>query len=51
LKDLGIDWKIIFKFTLRKKHGTAWTDLVCFRREKSGGSCEHCNEPSGYMIS
>jgi hypothetical protein len=37
LRDVGVDWKVIFKLALRKKHGMAWTGFICFKREKNVG--------------
>ena len=50
LKDVDVDRKIILKLALSKKHGMAWTDLICFKRRKNGGYCEHGNEPFCFVL-
>jgi hypothetical protein len=27
-----------------------WTDFVCFKGEKNGGYCEHCNKTFGFVL-
>jgi hypothetical protein len=50
LREIGVDWKVIFKLALRKKHGMAWTDFIWFKIGKNGGFCEHDIEPFDFVL-
>jgi hypothetical protein len=50
LKDVDLARKLILNLALSKKHGMAWTDFICLKRVKNGGSREHGNEPFDFVL-
>jgi hypothetical protein len=38
LENLGVDERIILKYTLKKEAGSMWTGLIGLRRGASGGT-------------
>ena len=38
LENMGVDWRIILKWILKKWDGEAWAGLTWFRIEIGGGS-------------
>jgi hypothetical protein len=48
-EDLSVDGKTIQELILRKQGGKVWNRCIWLRIGTSGGSCEHSNEPTGFM--
>jgi hypothetical protein len=49
LEDIGVDAWIILKWILKKQCGKLWPDFMLLGIVTRAGSCEHSNEPSGYI--
>jgi hypothetical protein len=50
LEDMSLDGKIILEWILGKQGGRMWTGCIWIRIGINRGSCEHGNEPSGFII-
>ena len=49
-EDLGVDGRIILKWTFKKQNGRAWIGFIWKRTGTMAGCCEHDNEPPGSII-
>jgi hypothetical protein len=47
-RDIGVDWRIILKWTIKKQGGWLWGALIRVRLG-SNGRHEHDNEPWGFI--
>jgi hypothetical protein len=46
-ENIDVGERIILKWILEKQNVLVWTGIMWIIRGTSGGSCEHCYEPSG----
>jgi hypothetical protein len=46
-EDLGLDWRIVLKWVLKKEDGVAWPGLIWLRTEKVVDCYEHGNTTLG----